>query len=200
MYGPVKHLWLRLCPTIKSFVEYKSSFYMFLWKLHPDPLQCPYFHISQQCPRQTWDPLQRVVLPSIKTKWNLDPVLKTKKSLSHHWHILKFKDIFKIFNSHGMKPKYNPLIILKLNKSLATFTKRSSYRIMLCIMQTNFFCTLRAEMHRAVVLLKKGSYLHVNALYSPHFSWNVKSYQKWNPLLSCKMSHYSKEPTRKIGW
>ena len=40
-------------------------------------------------------------------------------------------------------------------------TYNSSYRIMLCIMQTNFFCTLRVEMHRAVVLLKKGSYLHV---------------------------------------
>ena len=186
MYGPLKHLWLRLCPTIKSFVEYKSSFYMFLWKLHPDPLQCPYFHISQECPRQTWDPLQRVVLPSIKTKWNLDPVLKTKKKVFHIIDIsLNWRPNF-LFTWHETKvvrPPYN-----------------SSYRIMLCIMQTNFFCTLRVEMHRAVVLLKKGSYLHVNALYSPHFSWNVKSYQKWNPLLSCKMSHYSKEPTRKIGW
>ena len=112
MYGPVKHLWLRLCPTIKSFVEYKSSFYMFLWKLHPNPLQCPYFHISQECPRQTWYPLQRVVLPSIKTKWNLDPVLKTKnKSFTSL--------ISKFFFSHSIKPKRSrePLIILKLNKS-----------------------------------------------------------------------------------
>ena len=163
-------------------------------KITPQPIAVSIFPYFQQCPRQTWYPLQRVVLPSIKTKWNLDPVLKTKKSLSHHWHINFYTHM--VLNQSVVDSSLLHWTYI----TASTFTKRSSYRIMLCIMQTNFFCTLRVEMHRAVVLLKKGSYLHVNALYFPHFSWNVKSYQKWNPLLSCKMSHYSKEPTRKIGW